>query len=191
MLHDAQPKPPLYVTGHAVDRYRIHHPEATWRDVLDALSGAERVDPGVVAAITRARRRRSGEQSYYRCGPGIFVVDDQAPDRGSVITYLRLATTQQKILDGGGAAPGAEEMVLEPQKQKALDGRIRNLFGAPREVSVRWQGVGQATRRSMLGVRPTPPTDRLARWPAQGVEAAYFLDEQVIVVLMEGDLPQV
>lgn len=90
-----EPKTVPNVNGHAIDRYRIHHPDATREDVLDAFRSGIQIDAGVSASLVGRNWTSKGSRyvlaSDFR---GLFVSTTScAPER--IVTYLRFEAQQE------------------------------------------------------------------------------------------------
>lgn len=83
----------LQVTPHALDRFRVHHPDATPSDLLLALHYGEPVEPSL--ALTLVGRPGRPTTSSYVLAPdrrGLFAIQD-----GRVVTYLRFQRNQREF----------------------------------------------------------------------------------------------
>lgn len=85
-----------YVTTHALERYRLHHPDAKVPDARFAVNQGTPLDPDFIQRLTC--RGMDWKGSRYISSPdgrGVFVLDREYT---TVITYLRLNSAQQKVL---------------------------------------------------------------------------------------------
>lgn len=84
---------PYAITSHCLERFRIHYPDATRREVADAMNAARPVHKEVVLPIV-GRRGMTTSSAYFLAEDfrGIFVYEN-----GSLITYLRLHPSQQDL----------------------------------------------------------------------------------------------
>jgi len=86
-----EPKP--YVTYHAQERFREHHPGATWDDVRNYIRFGTRVDGRVLCEMLG--RRYARREDVYVLSPdrkGVFVLTPKGDPRNkqmTVVTYLR------------------------------------------------------------------------------------------------------
>lgn len=93
----------IYVTRHAVDRYRLHHPGADWRDVLDGWDRGTDLEPETASAL--AGRAWSRRGSWYRLTSnrrGLLVVTRSCRRDGAPFilkTYLRFLESQQRFAE--------------------------------------------------------------------------------------------
>lgn len=94
-----------FVTGHALQRYRLHHPDATWQSLLVDRRRGVAIPPETALAITGRRWEERARRSVYVLAwdrLGIFV--DAPPDRPSarrvLVTYLRLGMAQELVALG-------------------------------------------------------------------------------------------
>lgn len=90
---------------HALERFRLHHPEATSADAVTAASLALPIDAALAHAVTgRPRAAAAGddvaEHRLHPEGTGLFVVCPlpALPGRGYVRTYLRLGHGAQQSM---------------------------------------------------------------------------------------------
>lgn len=81
------------IRHHCVARYRKHHPEATRREVAEAMKCAREVKPECILPIL-GRRVRPTDSRYYLVEDyrGVFVREGD-----TLITYLRLYPMQQGV----------------------------------------------------------------------------------------------
>lgn len=119
----------MQVAGHALLRFREHHPDATERDVVATVARGDEIDPGV--ANTLCGRRRKDVRGQYRLSPdrqGIFVLDGDF-----LVTYLRLEVTQQRFCrkhyGQGEAVIVAAVPVQPPMKFKSHKEAFRYWLG--------------------------------------------------------------
>lgn len=96
-----------WVSRHAMERYRLHFPEATATDLIAAVAVSLPLSAHLADALAGRRRRpgpTDGEQRLlHPAGSGVFVmcaVDDQ-PERMFVKTYLRLDGQEQRRMARG------------------------------------------------------------------------------------------
>lgn len=85
------------VTSHALDKWRVHHPEDGEHELLDALSGGEELSHSFVTATTGHKIQKEGQDRCVTANDkqGFFIISD---DR--VITYIPLNAAQIKIVFG-------------------------------------------------------------------------------------------
>ena len=89
-------------TVHAIEAYRIHHPEAERLDVQRGLRDAEEIDPIAAHGLAgRVRAPNPGDRFFLAADrQGVFVV---AAGRGplagklALITYLRFQASQVRF----------------------------------------------------------------------------------------------
>lgn len=99
----------VYVTHHAVDRLRLHHPNVGIRGTLALLTKAEEVEPGFIAPFLARSLAGVGDRYFISaCRRGVFVV---VPGRqgGSfpwaLVTYLRFGSYQRDVAEQLLGAP--------------------------------------------------------------------------------------
>lgn len=82
------------LSKHCLDRYRIHHPDASRQDVVDALYASTNIPPEIASSLVGRRPRETKDQFFLApdCR-GIFVV----PEHNVVVTYLRLGLDAHRI----------------------------------------------------------------------------------------------
>lgn len=118
----------IAISDHAWLRISRARPDATAADVQRALSEAEEVDAGVVAALTMSnRRQRRGRALYFRhpAWAGVFVLAATVP---KLITFLRFGPEQMRILGAPRTTPEFEpvaEMTLRQLRAIEGDERIK------------------------------------------------------------------
>lgn len=86
------------ITGHALDRYRIHHPEASVDDIREALRTAVDVPEEVARPMVGRPTLSKYDRSTYRLPAdhrGLFVFTDT----GTMVTYLRFQPSQKTFAD--------------------------------------------------------------------------------------------
>jgi len=89
----------IYVTGHALERYREHFPGASSDDVLDSLSAARRIETDeamIIIAKPGKERNRAiffVEKEYN----GMFIISTDEEEPWPVASYLRFSDTRQKF----------------------------------------------------------------------------------------------
>jgi hypothetical protein len=90
------------VSRHALERYREHHPDATWLSLGDAVRAGVQLDPQLVATVTACQRRADGADAYVLApdARGVFVIVRHP--RLAVVTYLRLQASQRRHLVPAG-----------------------------------------------------------------------------------------
>jgi len=93
----------LSASTHALDRYRLHYPDAGPRELVAAASLAPRIpSSSAFALVGRSPDLEAGEGEEHRLhleGSGIFVVVPRAhgdPARAVVRTYLRFVSDEQR-----------------------------------------------------------------------------------------------
>lgn len=98
----------VWVSPHALDRVREHHPNAGVRGALALLTRAQEVEPGLIAPFL-GRRLEAVRDRYLisadRCGAFVIVrAADDAHFRWTMRTYLRFDAHQEavaaQLLDG-------------------------------------------------------------------------------------------
>jgi hypothetical protein len=96
-----------WVSKHAIERYRLHFPEAVATDVLAAIELSIPLPPHLADALA-GRRRRAGTiegeaRLLHPAGTGVFVLCAlrEEPERMYVKTYLRLDGTEQRRMARG------------------------------------------------------------------------------------------
>lgn len=113
----------MYITPHALDRYRLHHPRADIRDVLVAVRWGTPETPAFAQAITG--RRREDPSCAYVVAPdsrGMFVIHKE---NDTLITYLPFLPRQQAIAKGQKAAEAAPvREKVEPPAPRSV--RMKN-----------------------------------------------------------------
>ena len=106
----------IYVRPHALERYRMHHDHALFRDVLEAWDTAFEVDPATAQYLATRSRLRTG--SIYRVSAdllGMFVVvpsQDRYRRPFHMVTYLRFGYEQRAFAarywgEGAGSSTSA------------------------------------------------------------------------------------
>lgn len=105
----------LSVSGHALDRYKIHNRVADEEMAKWSIQYGEELDPALVAAVTNNYKRQEDGGGRYILsksseGWGIWVMSDE----DVAITYLRLGPSQITIL-------GGDTKDLSLGKERALD----------------------------------------------------------------------
>jgi hypothetical protein len=93
----------VYVTGHALDRLREHHPRAGVRGALALLGRAEEIQPGLAAAFL-GRSLDAVRDRYFLSADrrGIFAVAPSYEGRSfpwALVTYLRFGAHQQEVAE--------------------------------------------------------------------------------------------
>ncbi len=103
---------PARITTHAIDRYRVHHPEAERPDVLAAFQAGREEPPALIRELLGRRRALTPTDRYVSApdGAGVFVFDAAG---GVVITYLRLQPSQRAVLAGVPEAPPVPRWPLD------------------------------------------------------------------------------
>jgi len=96
-----------WVSKHAMERYRLHFPEAVATDVLAAIELSVSLPPHLADALA-GRRRRPGPiegeaRLLHPAGTGVFVLCAlrEEPERMYVKTYLRLDGVEQRRMARG------------------------------------------------------------------------------------------
>lgn len=98
----------VYVSPHALQRLRLHHPKAGVRGALALLSRAQAVEPGLIAPFL-GRGLNAVRDRYFvsACRRGVFVVAKSRHEGAfpwALVTYLRFGPHQQseaaRILGG-------------------------------------------------------------------------------------------
>lgn len=89
----------VYVTSHALERLRIHHPRV--RGVLCLLAKAEEVEPGFIAPLL-GRPLEAVRDRYFLSadGWGVFVLAPArsgGPSMWVLVTYLRFGPYQREV----------------------------------------------------------------------------------------------
>lgn len=93
----------VYVTQHALQRLRLHHPSAGVRGALALLSRAEEVAPRLIAPFL-GRGPDAVRDRYFvsACRRGVFVVARGRREGGFpwvLVTYLRFGPHQQLVAE--------------------------------------------------------------------------------------------
>lgn len=91
----------VYVTGHALDRLRLHHPRVGVRGALALLAEAREVEPGIIAPFL-GRSLEGVRDRYFlsACGWGAFVLAasrSAGRSKWVLITYLRFGPYQHEV----------------------------------------------------------------------------------------------
>ncbi len=115
-----------FVTDHAVERFREHHPEADESDVLVAHHEGQPL-PTQLALALMARKPSATQpgDSYVATSDcrGLLIVE-----RSNLIrTYIRLCPRAVRVLAGGGRPPRAEGV----SAKEFTVTRLRDIYGAP------------------------------------------------------------
>ncbi len=90
---------PLRTSQHALERFQVHHPDATHSDLVLAIEAGEKVDWRVVWTLTQRRGEADSRDRFVlaKDSLGIFVVR-RFDSYEMVQTYLRLSESQQAIV---------------------------------------------------------------------------------------------
>lgn len=96
-----------WVSKHAMERYRLHFPEAVATDVIAAIDLSIPLRPQLADALAGRRRRQGPVEGEARllhpAGTGVFVLCElrEEPGRMYVKTYLRLDGSEQRRMARG------------------------------------------------------------------------------------------
>ena len=93
----------LYITGHATERFRKHHPHADWRMGLRCVASAVEVSQGAIAPLI-GRSVKAVPDRYFLTADrqGVWVVAPGRPGASrpwSAVTYLRFQAYQKQLAE--------------------------------------------------------------------------------------------
>lgn len=93
----------VFVSSHALDRFREHHPRAGFRGSLASISCSDEVEPGLIAPFLR-RRLEAVRDRYFIVADrlGTWVVTRNRRADGLpwfAVTYLRFDAHQQAVAE--------------------------------------------------------------------------------------------
>jgi hypothetical protein len=120
----------IFVSKHALDRYRIHHATASNQEVLDAVKYGTEESYETAHVILGRNGLRRDESSKFIVAPdkqGMFVVSPEKNNYSThcVVTYLRLQEYQSLFLDNDC---GNQIASILNEKSQKLDGEARIEF---------------------------------------------------------------
>ena len=103
----------IYVSRHALSRFREHHPQGTSEEVLRYLSEGESISQDLAQTLTGRHKGSVSTDDYVVSpdGQGLFVVHDSC-----VITYLRFQQSQTDFVIAQGMAHAPEAVVEEVEE---------------------------------------------------------------------------
>lgn len=82
----------FYVTRHTLDRFREHHPGATWDEVRSHVRYGLEADKEVIREMLCREYAKTSDT--YVLAPdrhGVFIISNSRDGRQTVVTYLRLS----------------------------------------------------------------------------------------------------
>lgn len=165
----------MFMSFHALSRFREHHPDATEADLVDAIQRGEAIDGDLVQALCGRSGPASAEDEFVLASDarGVFVIVD-----GQVRTYLRLGTVAQRILRGRPPQSVEERPTTGRKLEGEARDRLFELFAPWADTRVFFDASGDDRFDLFLIIARLTPTSREERavsWQLAGelIEAFY------------------
>ncbi len=132
----------LHITFHAVERFALHHPEASELEVAEAVEQALEIAPQAALPLLGRNSTRPTNSRYRLAADrqGVFVLEAVA-GRSAVVTYLRFGPWQAQLAERiwpltsagrGEGAPAAPSLrSLAEERLACIGSPVANVVIAP------------------------------------------------------------